>query len=354
MLSTDLPPRDEMLAAFMDRDPAYDGVFYTAVETTGIFCRPTCPARKPNADNCCFFATARDALLAGYRACRRCRPLEPRGGAPEWLAGLLADVEAEPARRWTDIDLRARDLSPERVRRWFQTTHGMTFHAFHRARRLGLALGRIRLGSDVTSSAFDSGYDSLSGFNEAFRQLFGEAPKRARDQATVSVTRVLTPLGPMLVGATHDRLCLAEFADRRMLATQIERLRKRFGCAVVPGANEVIELFADELERWFDGDLREFTTPLADPGTDFQRQVWQALRAIPYGRTTSYGELARTIGRPQAVRAVARANGDNRLAIIIPCHRVIGSDGRLTGYGGGLWRKRRLLDHEQAVAGEDG
>lgn len=151
----------------------------------------------------------------------------------------------------------------------------------------------------------------------------------------------------MLVGATDEALCLLEFADRRALETQIDRIRRRLGAVLVPGETDLVRQAADELGRYFAGELRKFTVPLATPGTDFQREVWMQLRTIPYGQTRSYGEQARQIGRPTAVRAVARANGDNRIAIIIPCHRVIGSDGKLTGYGGGLWRKQRLLELER-------
>jgi len=351
MITTELPPRNEMMTAFLTSDTAYDDVFVTAVKTTGIFCRPSCPARKPNPENVQFYAGVRDALLAGFRPCKRCRPTEVAGTAPGWVESLVAEVEAEPLRRWTDADLQERGLDPDRVRRWFQGHHGMTFHAFHRARRLGLALGQIRDGSDVTSSALDHGYDSLSGFNEAFKQLFGDAPTRTAATVVV-VDRVLTPLGPMLAGATDDRLCLLEFADRRMLATQLERLRRRLSCVMVPGRNDVIRRAAHEVEAYFEGSQRELTVPFTDPGTEFQRSVWTSLRSVPYGTTVSYQELAANIGRPTAVRAVARANGDNRLAILIPCHRVIGSDGRLTGYGGGLWRKQRLLEHERSTVAE--
>jgi AraC family transcriptional regulator of adaptative response/methylated-DNA-[protein]-cysteine methyltransferase len=151
----------------------------------------------------------------------------------------------------------------------------------------------------------------------------------------------------MLVGATEDAVCLVEFADRRMLETQLERLSTRLGCTFVPGSSRPIDRLADELDAYFRGDLHGFTVPIAAPGTDFQRQVWQRLLEIPYGTTVSYGELARDLGRETAVRAVAGAVGDNRIAILIPCHRVVGSDGRLTGYGGGLWRKQKLLDHER-------
>lgn len=337
-----------MITAFLSRDGSFDGVFFTGVRTTGIFCRPTCPAKKPREDNVDFFPTTRDALLAGFRPCKRCRPMEPTGALPSWLDGLMSDVEAEPERRWTDEDLRSRGLSPERVRRWFQSNHGMTFHTYSRVSRLGLALGQIRRGSRVSRAAFGSGYESLSGFNEAFRRFVGQAPRDVRSSTVVTVSRIPTPLGTMVAGAVDDALCLLEFADRRMLETQIVRLQKHLECVFVPGTHEVLDRLAEELESYFGGGETEFSVPLVTPGTPFQQQVWTNLRAIPAGTTKSYAEIATEIGRPSAVRAVARANGDNRIAILIPCHRVIGADGKLTGYGGGLWRKKRLLDVEAA------
>ena len=273
--------------------------------------------------------------------------MEPTGSRPDWLRDLMRDFDAEPQKRWTDRELRDRGLSPERVRRWFQAHHGMTFHAYGRARRLGLALGQIKHGSGVSQAAFGTGYDSLSGFNDAFRRHMGEAPTALKDAKVVTVTRITTPLGPMVAGSVDDALCLLEFADRRMIETQIVRLQKRLGCVFVPGTSVLLDLLAGELESYFRGGLTEFSVPLRTPGTEFQRRVWSKLRDIPYGTTRSYGGIAAEIGRPTAVRAVARANGDNRIAILIPCHRVVGSDGKLTGYGGGLWRKQRLLEIEQ-------
>ncbi len=342
-----MPHRGEMITAFLSRDGSYDGVFFTGVQTTGIFCRPTCPAKKPREDNVEFFSSTQAALLAGFRPCKRCRPMEPTGSRPAWLRELMREFEAEPERRWTDRDLRDRGLSPERVRRWFQSHHGMTFHAYGRARRLGLALGQIKHGSGVSRAAFQTGYDSLSGFNEAFRRFMGDAPTALADARVVTVTRITTPLGPMVAGSVDDALCLLEFADRRMIETQLVRLRKRLDCVFVPGADALFDELTGELEDYFRGRLTEFSVPLLTPGTDFQRLVWSQLRAIPSGTTRTYGDIAAEIGRPTAVRAVARANGDNRIAILIPCHRVVGSDGKLTGYGGGLWRKRRLLELEQ-------
>jgi len=346
-----MPRRAEMLRAFMDRDPRYEGLFFTAVRTTGIFCRPTCPARKPKAQNVEFFGTTSAALLAGYRPCRRCEPMRAPGGAPPWLRPLVDRVEREPTRRWRDHDIRGMGLDPGRVRRWFQRQHGMTFQAYSRARRLGEALGRIQHGDPVSGAAFDSGYDSLSGFNEAFRKLAGAPPTEALDAPLVTVTRIPTPLGPMVAAATGDAVCLLEFADRRMLPTQLRVLTRRMKCVLAPGTNAVLDELCTRLGRYFEGEDIDRDVPLTLPGTPFQERVWLELMKIPRGSTISYAELARRVGRPSAVRAVAAANGANRVAILVPCHRVVGSDGALTGYGGGVWRKRRLLELEGA-AGE--
>ena len=349
-LTSQLPPDDEMYAALVRRDSHYEGIFIVAVRTTGIFCRPTCPARKPKANNVEFFSTTCEALLAGYRPCKRCVPMEPAGAAPSWLAGLLAKLEEDPTRRWKDRDLRDMGLAPERVRRWFQKHHGMTFQAYQRARRLGAALGQLRQGADLTHTAFDHGYESLSGFRDAFQAVFGSAPGRSRNSTQVVVSRVLSPLGAMLAAATETDLCLLEFCDRRMLDTQIERLQKRLGARFVPGENEILAETQCQIDAYFTGTLKDFSLPVAAPGTEFQQEVWAQLCTIPYGQTRSYAEQARAIGRPNAVRAVGRANGDNRIAIVIPCHRVIGANGDLCGYGGQLWRKTALLNHEKRHA----
>ncbi len=366
----DLPPAAEMYRALLQRDAAYEGVFYLGVRTTGIFCRPTCPAKKPKQKNVEFFASTREALTAGYRPCRRCAPMRPEGAVPEWLEELVRDIENDPTRRWKDADLRDRGLDPARVRRWFKRHHGMTFHAYQRARRLGLALGQIRNGDDLMGTAYDHGYESLSGFREAFAHLFGEPPGRSRKGARdteqtnglhdgdagtathVVVTRVLTPLGPLVAGATEAGLCLLEFADRPMLETQVTRLRRYLDCTLTPGSNHHIEQVERELAEYFAGERRDFDVTLVVPGTDFQKQVWAALQQIPYGETRSYEQIARHIDNTKAVRAVGRANGDNRIPIVIPCHRVVRADGSLGGYGGELWRKRYLLQlegHDQYV-----
>ncbi|MEZ6186704.1 MAG: methylated-DNA--[protein]-cysteine S-methyltransferase [Planctomycetota bacterium] len=345
-MTTTLPPRARMLRAFLDKDPGFEGVFLTAVKTTGIFCRPTCSARKPKPENVAFYATAREALDAGFRPCLRCAPLVPEGETPAWAEALLEALEREPQRRWSDADLEARGLSPRRVRRWFQQQRGNTFHAYARARRLGQALSELNHGAPVSDVAFAHGYDSLSGFGAAFQQFAGAAPSAARARGVVEVARLTSPLGPLVAGAFQDEVVLLEFADRKGLPGQLTTLAKRLRASFAPGRPAVLAALAAELDAYFAGRGAGFQVPLRAPGTPFQQAVWAALGELEPGTTCSYGELARRLGRPSAVRAVARANGHNRLAILIPCHRVVGSDGALTGYGGGLWRKRRLLELE--------
>lgn len=229
----------------------------------------------------------------------------------------------------------------------------MTFQAFQRARRASSGLQSIRAGAPVSQTALASGFDSESGFRAAFEQLFGAAPTRvASDVQPVLVQWIATPLGAMFVAARDEGISFLEFVDRRALAPQIKALRRNVGTALVPGEHRHVTRLRAELARYFAGELREFTTPIHAPGTTFQERVWSQLRRIPFGETRSYAELARAIGSPNSVRAVASANGRNRIAILIPCHRVIGSDGRLVGYAGSVWRKQRLLELEGALSGD--
>ena len=345
-ITSSLPSPTEMYSALLRKDSAYEGVFWVGVRTTSIFCRPSCPAKKPKVENVEYFPRVKDALAAGYRPCRRCTPLDPAGQAPSWVAPLCLEMDTTTTGRITDTCLRARGLDPARVRRWFQKTHGLTFQAYQRSRRLAGAVRQLDAGSNVTRTAFDTGYESLSGFRDAFAQLFGASPSVVNGDAVLVARRIGTPLGPMIGIANSEGLCLLEFADRPMLETQVKRVRRLLAATVTPGDNPHLDRIELELEEYFAGRLKHFQTPAVTPGSGFQRQVWKSLRAIPYGSTLSYDALARQLSSPGAQRAVGRANGDNRLAIIIPCHRVIRADGTLSGYGGGLWRKRRLLELE--------
>lgn len=344
-----LPPTSRMYESLSRRDPAGEGVFFVGVKTTGVFCRPTCASRTPNARNVEFFGTAGQALHAGYRPCKRCRPMEAVQSAPPWVRRLIDCVEKNPSERITSADLRAMDIEPARASRYFKSRYGMTFSAYCRARRMGVALAEVRGNGRGSARQLRAGFNSESGFRTAFARMFGHTPGRAGDTSCMLARWMETPLGSMLAIASDEGLCLLEFVDRRMLETQLKVLRRRFDCAIVPGDNAHLKKIADELERYFAGTLRRFTVPLVLRGTPFQMKVWKRLMEIPPGETLSYAQMARDIGVRDAQRAVGKANGDNRLAIIIPCHRVIRSDGTLCGYGGGLWRKQWLLVHEQAL-----
>lgn len=343
-----LPTPNQMKQAMLKRDPAFDGAFFVCVQTTGIFCRPSCPARKPDPRNVRFHATVRDCLLDGFRPCKRCRPLAKNGAAPLWLDPLIERVERSPCDRITDKDLRAEGLDPPSIRRYFTRSFGMTFQAYHRARRMGLALEQLARGSDPLTVGLNCGYESHSGFRDAFARTFGTTPGKCDGVTCIQTTRIDSPLGPLVAAATNQGVCMLEFADRRALQRQITTLKRRIGGTIVPGHNQHLERLRNELAEYFDGKRRAFAVRLAAPGTPFQEKVWKALQAIPFGETRSYDELARSIGAPQARRAVGRANGDNRIAILIPCHRVVRANGTLCGYGGGLWRKKYLLNLERA------
>jgi AraC family transcriptional regulator of adaptative response/methylated-DNA-[protein]-cysteine methyltransferase len=341
-----LPDSNTLYNAILTKDESFEGIFIVGVKTTGICCRPTCTARKPKQENVEFFNSIREALLHGYRPCKICNPLGNKGEVPAWLEPLLNEVNSNPGIRLTDYDLRTRGIEPHRVRRWFKQQHGMTFQTYLRTLRIGNAFGRIQFGDKVIEAAFESGYESLSGFTDSFRKTLGVTPGKSQDYNLITVTRILTPLGPMLAGAAEDGICLLEFVDRRMIETQIKRLKKLFKAEFIPGSNKYFDELNHQIQDYFLGKRKNFTIPLILKGTSFQEKVWKELQTIPYGVTRSYQEQAENVGNIQAVRAVAKANGDNRIAIIIPCHRVIGKNGKLTGYGGGLWRKQYLLDHE--------
>jgi AraC family transcriptional regulator of adaptative response/methylated-DNA-[protein]-cysteine methyltransferase len=349
-----------MLAALAERDASYNGLFYAAVTTTGVFCLPSCPARKPKPENVVFYATAREALFAGFRPCRRCHPLEEPGRTPRWVAQLIDRVEARPEERVRDADLRAEGLDPTAVRRYFQKSYGITFQAYSRSRRLGQAFAAIRSGSNLDEVVFGHGWESHSGFRTAFGKAAGVPPGRlaaAGRHATdfIRITWIETPLGPMVAGATGSAVCLLEFTDRRMIEAQFKTVRRRFGLPLLAGESPLFTRLREELAEYFAGDRRAFGLPLDLRGSEFQRRAWEGLLRIPYGETSSYAQLADAIGAPGAARAVGRASGLNRLSILVPCHRVIAADGGLGGYGGGLWRKLRLLETEGVVrlAGQD-
>jgi AraC family transcriptional regulator of adaptative response/methylated-DNA-[protein]-cysteine methyltransferase len=408
-----LPSPIVMYRALVERDEAFDGVFFAGVKSTKIFCRSTCSARKPKKENVEFFADASSAERAGYRACKRCKPLEAAGERPAWVARLLSLLEKEPGRRISDDDLRALSIEPARARRHFKEHFGMTFQGYQRARRLGFAQHKLNYDADlapiggsarktivalagdlehdrrlahvgesiaepvrgrvasaakstrissvasaakgtrvssVSNAVHEAGYESESGFRDAFRRMFGAPPSQLRATSCVHVSTLPSPVGLLISAATREGVCMLEFADRKALMSQAASLKRWFDQPIVPGMNERLEELHAELAEYFAKEREQFSVPLEIRGTPFQREVWDRLLAIPFGETRSYRDIAIEIGNASAVRAVGRTNGLNRISIVIPCHRVVRDDGTLCGYGGGLWRKRWLLDHEQTAS----
>jgi AraC family transcriptional regulator of adaptative response/methylated-DNA-[protein]-cysteine methyltransferase len=342
-----LPPSETMYRALVNRDPSFEGIFFVGVRTTGIFCRPTCTAKKPARENVDFFPTPSEALHSGYRPCLRCHPMDPDKRPPRLIERLRTEVERASDGRLTDKELATMAIDPSTARRQFKRHYGMTFQAYHRARRMGLALREVQKGARVDEARNGSGFESESGFREAFTRIFGEPPTTAKTRRGLFAQRIETPLGAMIAVADDKGLRLLEFIDRRATERELSTLRKRLRTNVIPGEHRHLTATRQQLDNYFSGKQLEFDIPLAPVGSDFQLRAWKILRSIPVGETRSYSWMAKQLGDENARRAVGRANGTNMICIVIPCHRVIRADGTLCGYGGGLWRKKWLLDHER-------
>lgn len=337
---------NEYYTALLSKDCNYDGLFFVGIKTTGVFCHATCPARKPKFENCIFFKTAEASLLAGFRPCKRCHPLSyPKEMSP-MVKDLIKLVEDNPEKRWNDTDFEKLGIHSATARRQFKQKFGMTFVQYARSRRMGIALKSIRLGESVINTQIDTGYESASGFYDAFSKIMGRAPSKHKDITMLYAQWLDTPLGSMLSISSDDALVLLEFVDRRGLEREIERLRNRLNAIIIPKENTISNSIRDDLDNYFSGNNLEFKTPIEYIGSTFQMSVWNALRAIPAGTTSTYKDLAKRIGNDKSSRAVGNANGANQLSLIIPCHRIIESNGGLGGYGGGTQRKQWLLDHE--------
>lgn len=336
-----------MYKAIVEKDTSFEGVFFTAVKTTGIFCRPSCTARKPKLENVEFLKTSKECILKGYRSCKVCNPLKTINHTPIEFQKIIDALSENPTLKFKDYDLKQKGIEPSQIRRWFLKNHGITFQAYQRMFRINSAFKKIQNGESITHTAFDTGFESLSGFGDSFKNIFGVSPKNGKQQNIIDLKRLETPLGTMLVCATNQGICLLEFTDRKMLESELKSIAKLLNATIIQGNNIHFDTLEIELQEYFNGKRKEFSVPLHTPGSDFQNKVWTALQLIPYGQTKSYKEQAIAIGSPESVRAIANANGMNRISILVPCHRVIGSDGQLTGYGGGLWRKKYLLELEE-------
>ena len=336
--------------ALVQKDEKFIGSFFVGVKTTGIFCISICTARKPKFENVEFFTEAKELLQHGYRPCKVCKPTENANETPAYILKAIDLFKQKGMEKLKDYEVRQNGLSPEKIRRWFNKNYGITFQAYQRMVRINSAFQDLQKGKKVTASAFNSGYESLSGFGYTFKKIMGGAPEKSKGKNIILITRFTTPLGPMFACATEQGICLLEYTDRRMLETEFHDLQKKLNAIILLGENEHLTQIKKEIKEYFSGQRKTFDVPLHTPGTDFQNLVWENLHKINYGTTNSYQDQAKRIDKPKAVRAVARANGMNRISIVIPCHRVIGKDGSLTGYGGGLERKQWLLEHERKNA----
>ncbi|MHC3127221.1 6-O-methylguanine DNA methyltransferase [Brevundimonas sp. GN22] len=345
----DLPSDDALYDALVARDDRYDGRVFVCVHSTGIFCRLTCPARKPVRENCTFRETVGECIEAGFRACKRCHPVQAAAQNDLVVTALLEKLDAEPQRRWSEPDIARMGYDLSTVRRAFKRHFGMTFLEMARQRRLREGFETLALGGSVLTAQLDASFESPSAFRAAFAKLMGCAPADLKTDGHMRATWIPTALGDMIAVSSATHLHLLEFVDRKGLPAELKKLQAATPGGLGIGRFAPAEQAEAELADYFAARSARFETPLAMHGTDFYKRVWQALQSIPAGETRSYGEIARQIGQPTAVRAVARANGSNQIALMIPCHRVIGADGSLTGYAGGLWRKQRLIEIERAL-----
>lgn len=344
---TNLPDHDTLYKALVARDPAYDGRAYVGVTTTGVFCRLTCPARKPNPNNCRFFDSVAECFQAGFRPCLKCKPVAPSATADPAIRLLLDALKDRVGHRWTESDVVALGLDPSTVRRVFKRQFGITFLEIARLDRLRGGFAKLAEGGRVIDAQLEAGFESPGAFRAAIARLLGQPPSAFVTDGLLRIHWIETPLGPMVVVADTRSIHLLEFIDRKALPQQLESLKARSKGSIGIGRTAATDQLAQELAAYFGGQSAEFTVPITLVGSAFTVSVWNELRRIPAGATRPYSEVARAIGRPSATRAVAHANGANQIAIVVPCHRVIGLDGSLTHYGGGLWRKQKLIEIER-------
>jgi AraC family transcriptional regulator of adaptative response/methylated-DNA-[protein]-cysteine methyltransferase len=346
--ATTVISEDEARRAVERRDGTYDGRFVFGVTSTRIYCRPSCPSRRPKPGNLRIFATGAEAESAGFRACMRCEP-----GGPTAAARLVEDVRALIERAET-ASLSLTELgdrigvSPGHLQRVFKRETGLSPAEYAEGRRLERNRLALKSGEDVTGAAFGAGYGSLARAYAGAGRHLGMAPGRFRNGgAGVAIGYSVTdsPLGKVLIAATERGLCFAALGDSE--EEVVAELQRDFPRAMLSADNEGLAKAAEAVVEYLSGRRQALDFALDAGGSAFQVLVWKALQSIPYGETRTYSELAKLVGHEGAARAVGRANATNPLPLFIPCHRVIGANGDLTGYRYGEERKRRLLEMER-------
>jgi AraC family transcriptional regulator of adaptative response/methylated-DNA-[protein]-cysteine methyltransferase len=345
------PPADDAAkwAALRARDAQADGSFVYSVRTTGVYCRPSCPARPARPENVAFHATCPEAEAAGFRPCKRCRPNEPalaerQAEAVARACRLIEGCETMPA---LDDLAKAAGMSPFHFHRVFRKVTGITPKAYAEAHLAGRVASGLQEAGSVTEAVFEAGYNSSSRFYAKSSERLGMTPTAYRKGGVgirIRFAAAECSLGSILVAATDKGVCAILLGDDPDALAR--DLQDRFPKAELSGGNDAFERWVAEVIGFVEAPGRGLDLPLDIGGTAFQQRVWAALRAIPVGTTATYADIARAIGEPAAVRAVAQACGANRLAVAIPCHRVVRSNGSLSGYRWGVERKRDLLARE--------
>ena len=340
---------DEAWRAVERRDARFDGQFVYAVDSTHIYCRPSCPSRRPLRSRVRFYPAPDAAEAAGYRACRRCLPRESATAAVAAVERARGYIEANSDRPITLSALASEvGLSPFHLQRTFKRLLGVSPREYQDALRVTNLKSRLRAGETVSRATYEAGFGSSSRVYERSNSSFGMTPaayRRGGEGMRITYTIVSSPFGRLLVGATERGVCAVALGDSD--PALIESLEADFPRAEIEHGNDAHRDWVAEIVRQVGGENMALRVPLDVRGTEFQKRVWTMLRKIPPGRTKSYGEIAAALGNPRATRAVARACATNRIAVVIPCHRVVRNDGALGGYKWGLERKRALLEHER-------
>jgi len=343
--------RDPRWTALVNRDPAFDGKFVYSVKTTGVYCRPTCPSRLAKPENIAFHADCAEAEKAGFRPCLRCRPNE--ASLAERHAAVIAEAcrRIEAAEELPVLDELARSvgMSPYHFHRLFKSVTGLTpkaYGAAHRARRVRDQLAEGK--SSVTEAIYDAGFNSSSRFYETSNEVLGMTPSAFRAggaEAEIKFAVAECSLGAILVAASEKGVCAISLGDDP--EKLVHDLQDRFPKARLIGGDAEFEKLVAKVVGFVEAPAIGLDLPLDVRGTAFQERVWQALRNIPAGETASYSDIAARIGAPKAVRAVAQACAANKIAVAIPCHRVVRNDGGISGYRWGVERKQALLRRER-------
>jgi AraC family transcriptional regulator of adaptative response/methylated-DNA-[protein]-cysteine methyltransferase len=341
---------DHRWSAVVARDAAQDGQFVFAVSTTGVYCRPSCAARRPRRENVQFFAIPEAAERAGYRACLRCRPKALSGNRElDGIRAICRFIEQHLDEPLT-LDRLGKEFrqSPFHLQRRFKKALGITPRQYADSCRLRMLKRSLQSGDSVTRAMYDAGYGSSSRLYERTASQLGMTPdkyRRGAIAATIRYTSADSPLGRMLIAATDKGICSIQFA--RSDEELIEGLKREFPFAVRKLDDGPLQSWVELLLRRMRGKNLDSSLPLDIRATAFQRRVWTYLQSIPFGETKSYSDVARAIGEPRACRAVARACATNPVAVAIPCHRIVREDGSLGGYRWGMQRKKMLLQMEQ-------